>query len=147
MSSVPIADLTIKITDNATQAATSVNSLADALERLGNGRSPASLRTTAQRLEALANINPEGLERLREALERMVEPAERLATALREVNATFTRINGTASTAMTQVTQTAEALQTAAATMTTVKAEMTSGMAGTGEGAEEAKESVHLSPA
>lgn len=143
MSSVPIADLTIKITDNATQAATSVNSLADALERLGNGRSPASLRTTAQRLEALANINPEGLERLREALERMVEPAERLATALREVNATFTRINGTASTAMTQVTQTAEALQTAAATMTTVKAEMTSGMAGTGEGAEEAKESVN----
>ncbi len=142
MASVPIADLTIKITDNATQAATSVNSLADALERLGGGRSPASLKTTAQRLETLANVDPSGLERLREALERMVEPAERLAGALATVNVTFARISNTADTALTQATQTAESLQSAAATMTTINAEMTSGMAGAGEATEEAGESA-----
>ena len=109
-NSVNIADLTITIRDNASDAATSVTNLAEALAVLKNNSSGIRLKTVANGLQSLNDVKTTGLKRLSSVLDKMVRPAERLAEALDTVSKSFATMSKSASSSLTKATKTVDSI-------------------------------------
>lgn len=110
-NSVNIADLTITIRDNASDAATSVTNLAEALAVLKNNSSGIRLKTVANGLQSLNDVKTTGLKRLSSVLDKMVRPAERLAEALDTVSKSFATMSKSASSSLTKATKTVDSIK------------------------------------
>ncbi len=83
--SVDIAKLNIQITDNATDTVTSINNLADALEKLKGTSASGELSAVNAQLSAISG-NLSGLERMKASLASTTTLAKNLAKSLSEVN-------------------------------------------------------------
>ena len=119
MASVEIANLQIKIKNEASGAATEVKSLAEALKELRDSTKGTRLNAVAKNLENLGKSDMSGITKLKNALTEALAPAKSLADAMEKISKASGGISK-ASSAVSKTTQTVQNMQSAAsANMTT----------------------------